>query len=118
VLLACLFSRTMIGFFITSEPVLELAQRLLHITLWSYVVFGMAGTISGIMRASGTVLWPTGISIFCVLAVEVPVAWFLSGRIGIDGIWIAYPVAFVVMLLMQSAYYWFVWRKKRITRLI
>jgi putative MATE family efflux protein len=118
VLLAYLFSRTMIGFFITSEPVLELAQRLLHITLWSYVVFGMAGTISGIMRASGTVLWPTGISIFCVLAVEVPVAWFLSGRIGIDGIWIAYPVAFIVMLLMQSAYYWFVWRKKRITRLI
>ena len=78
----------------------------------------MAGTISGIMRASGTVLWPTAISIFCVLAVEVPVAWFLAGRIGIDGIWIAYPVAFVAMLVLQSAYYWFVWRKKRITRLI
>jgi len=118
VLLAYLFSRTMIGFFITSGPVLELAERLLHITLWSYVIFGMAGTVSGIMRASGTVLWPTAISIFAVLAVEVPVAWFLSARIGIDGVWIAYPVAFVTMLVLQSAYYWFVWRKKRITRLI
>lgn len=118
VLLAYLFSRTVIGFFITSAPVLELAERLLHITLWSYVIFGMAGTISGIMRASGTVLWPTAISIFAVLAVEVPVAWFLSGRIGIDGVWIAYPVAFSTMLILQSAYYWFVWRKKRITRLV
>jgi putative MATE family efflux protein len=118
VLLAYVFSRTMIGFFITSEPVLELAQRLLHITLWSYVIFGMAGTISGIMRASGTVLWPTAISIFAVLAVEVPVAWFLSGRIGIDGIWIAYPIAFSAMLVMQLAYYWLVWRRKRIARLI
>ncbi len=118
IVLAYLFSRTIIGFFITSEPVIELAQGLLHITLWSYVVFGTAATLSGVMRSSGTVLWPTAISIFAVLAIEVPVAWFLSRAIGIDGIWTAYPIAFTAMLLMQGAYYWFVWRKKAITRLI
>jgi putative MATE family efflux protein len=119
VLLAYLFSRTLIGFFITSAPVIELAQRLLHITLWSYVVFGTAGTISGVMRASGTVLWPTAISIFCVLGIEVPVAYLLSrGSLGINGIWTAYPVAFVAMLILQTAYYQLVWRRKTITRLI
>jgi Na+-driven multidrug efflux pump len=108
------------GLFITSPPVIDLAQRLLHITLWSYVVFGMAAAISGVMRASGTVLVPTLISVFAVFAIEVPVAWGLSQHtpLGIDGIWIAYPVAFCAMLLMQGAFYRLVWRRKTITRLI
>jgi putative MATE family efflux protein len=119
VVLAYLFSRTIIGFFITSPPVVELAHGLLQITLWSYVVFGAASVFSGVMRASGTVLVPTALSIVAVLGIEVPVAYLLSKTsLGIDGIWIAYPVAFVAMLLMQSAYFQFVWRKKTITRLI
>ena len=118
VVLAYIFSRTIIGFFITSESVVELAQRLLHITLWSYVVFGAAATISGVMRASGTVVVPTAISVLAVLAIEVPVAYILSQRIGIDGIWIAYPVAFVAMLILQASYYVFVWRHRPIERLI
>jgi putative MATE family efflux protein len=120
VLLAYLFSRPLMGLFITSPPVVDLAQRLLHITLWSYIVFGMAAAISGVMRASGTVLVPTLLSVFAVFFIEVPVAWVLSQRtsLGIDGIWIAYPVAFCAMLLLQGTFYRLVWRKKTITRLI
>jgi putative MATE family efflux protein len=118
VLLGYLFSRPLMSFFITSAPVLELAQTLLHIMLWSSVIFGMASVLSGVMRASGSVLVPTAISIFCIAAVEVPVAWFLSHRIGINGIWTAYPVAFIAMLVLQTAYYRLVWRKKAIRRLV
>ncbi|HEY0201868.1 MAG TPA: MATE family efflux transporter, partial [Burkholderiaceae bacterium] len=75
VALCYLFSRALLGFFITSEPVIAVAQTLLHIMLWSCVVFGMAAVLSGVMRASGTVLVPTAISIFCIAAIEVPVAW-------------------------------------------
>jgi len=118
VLLGYLFSRRLMGFFITSEPVIELAQTLLHIMLWSSVVFGMAAVLSGIMRASGSVLVPTAISIVCIALIEVPVAWFMSHRIGINGVWIAYPVAFIAMLALQTAYYRLVWRKKAIRKLI
>ena len=118
VLLAYLFSRRIIGFFITDPAVIELAQRLLHITLWSYIVFGLAAVVAGVMRASGTVLVPTAIAIIAIVGIEVPVAYALAPRVGIDGVWIAYPVAFAAMLAMQSAYYWFVWRKKPIKRLI
>ena len=117
VVLAYLFSRTIVGFFITSAPVVEVAQTLLHIMLWSSVIFGMSAVLSGLMRASGSVLVPTGISIFAILAIEVPVAWVLSHRIGLDGIWMAYPVAFVAMLAMQTSYYRLVWRKQPIRRL-
>ena len=58
------------------------------------------------------------ISIFSIWAVEVPVAWLLSRRIGLDGIWISYPIAFGVALVLQSAYFTFVWRHKPIKRLI
>lgn len=118
VLLGYLFSRHLMGFFITSEPVIEVAQTLLHIMLWSSVIFGMATVLSGIMRASGSVLVPTGIAIFCIALVEVPVAWFMSHRIGINGIWVAYPVTFIAMLGLQTAYYRLVWKKKSIRRLV
>jgi len=118
VLVGYLFSRRLMGFFITNAEVIELAQGLLHIMLWSSIIFGMASVVSGVMRASGTVLVPTGISIFCIAAVEVPVAWVLSRHMGVEGIWIGYPAAFIAMLVLQSSYYRLVWRKKRLRRLV
>ena len=118
VVLGYLFSRALMGFFITSEPVIDVAQTLLHIMLWSTVIFGMGSALSGIMRASGSVLVPTAISVFCIAVIEVPVAWWLSQRWGLNGIWVAYPAAFTAMLTLQACYYRFVWRKKAIRRLI
>lgn len=118
VLLGYLFSRPLMGVFITSAPVIEVAQTLLHIMLWSMVVFGMASVLSGVMRASGSVLVPTGIAIACILFVEIPSAWLLSHRIGLNGVWMAYPINFVAMLVLQTAYYRGVWRKKPIRKLV
>ncbi|MDB5847630.1 MAG: family efflux transporter [Rhodoferax sp.] len=117
VLLVYLFSRRLLGFFITSAAVLEIAQTLLHIMLWSSIVFGMSAVLSGLMRASGSVLVPTLNSVFAILAIEVPVAWLLSERIGLNGIWVAYPVAFLSMLALQTSYYRLVWRHKPLRRL-
>ncbi len=42
----------------------------------------------------------------------------MSQRIGVNGIWIAYPVTFVAMLGLQTAYYRLVWKKQAIRRLV
>jgi putative MATE family efflux protein len=118
VVVGYLFSRYLIGAFVTSEPVIELAQTLLHIMLWSSVVFGFQAVLGGVMRASGSVLVPTGIGIFCIAVIELPSAWLLSHRFGINGVWMAYPITFVSMLVLQASYYQFVWRKKKIVRLV
>lgn len=118
VVLGYLFSRRLMGLFITSAEVIDIAQTLLHIMLWGTVIFGMASVLSGIMRASGSVLVPTAISIVCIALVEVPVAYVMSHRIGLNGVWIAYPVAFIAMLALQTAYYRLVWRKKAIRRMV
>ena len=116
--LAYLFSRSLIGFFVTSASVIELAQTLLHIILWSVVIFGIATVLSGVMRASGTVIAPTAISIMVIALIEVPAAYLLSRHIGINGIWWAYPITLITMLALQASFFWFIWRHKTISRLI
>ena len=97
---------------------LDLAQGLLHIVLWSTVLFGMATVFSGAMRAGGTVWAPLLISSFAIVVVEIPSAIILSGLIGIDGVWAAYPIAFCTMFVLQMSYYLLVWRKRTVARLI
>jgi putative MATE family efflux protein len=118
VALAYLFSRAVMRCFITDPAVLDLAQGLLHIVLWSSVLFGMATTFSGMMRASGTVFAPLALSIFAIAAIEVPSAIILSRAIGLKGIWIAYPICFCTMFVLQIGYYALVWRKRAVHRLI
>jgi putative MATE family efflux protein len=118
VVLGYLFSRHIMALFITSTPVIELAQGLLHIMLWSSLVFGSAAVLGGVMRASGAVLVPTAISIFCIAAIEVPSAYALSHWRGLDGIWMAYPITFTAMLAGQTLYYTLVWKKRKIERLV
>src|ERR1700676_556663 len=118
VALIYLFSRTILGFLFTAAAVLDLAQRLLHIVLWSSVLFGMATVVSGMMRASGTVFAPMALSILAIAAVEVPSAMILSRSIGVEGIWAAYPITFTAMFILQMSYYMLVWRRRTVQRLI
>jgi Na+-driven multidrug efflux pump len=74
--------------------------------------------LSAIMLSSGTVFWPTVFSIASIWGVEVPVAYVLMQRIGLDGVWYGYPAAFIAGLIMQFAYYTLVWKKRPLKRLV
>lgn len=118
VLLGYLLSRSIIGLFTHDQGVINLAQGLLHIMLWSLLVLGMAGALSGVMRASGSVIAPTVISVGSILLVQIPVANLLAQHVGLSGIWFSYPAVFLTMLGLQTTYYRLVWKKKPIQRLI
>ena len=118
VALICLFPQTALGVFITEAAVLERAQQLLMIALWSSVPFGMATVFSGAMRAGGVALAPMLLSIFAIVAIEIPSAVILSRTIGLKGVWAAYPIVFCAMFALQMGYYLLVWRKRAIRRLI
>ena len=118
VLLGYALSQTLLGLVLTDPAVRAQGGHLLHIMLWSLLVFGFQAMVSGIMRASGDVLVPTGITIFCILVVQMGVAWALNRRIGLEGIWIGFPVAYLAMLALQTVYYRGVWRHRTIERLV
>jgi putative MATE family efflux protein len=118
IVLGYLFARQLLGLFVTSQPVIDIAYSLLAITLWSYVIFGNNSVLSGLMRSSGSVLWPTAIGIAAIWGVEVPTAWILShGPLGLRGIWVAYPVAYACSLAAMTTYYYAVWRRRRLAAL-
>lgn len=110
--------RAILGIFITDGTVLELAKGLLHIALWSCVPFGLATVFSGAMRAAGVAFTPMLLSIFAIVAIELPAAVILSRAIGLGGVWAAYPIVFCAMFILQMGYYLLVWRKRAIRRLI
>ena len=118
VALIYLAPRAVLGIFITDGAVLDLAKGLLFIALWSSVPFGFATTFSGAMRAAGVALTPMLLSIFAIVAIELPSAVILSRTIGLDGVWAAYPIVFCAMFGLQMGYYLLVWRKKAIRRLV
>ena len=118
VLLGYGLSHWLLGFFLTAPSVLAMAQGLLYVMLWGSVIFGMQAVVAGVMRASGTVWVPTGISVASIALVQLPAAHALSARFGLPGVWMSYPVVFSVMLALQSAFYLLVWRYRRIERLV
>lgn len=118
VLLGYALSHALLGLFLTDPAVRTQGEHLLHIMLWSLLLFGFQAVVGGIMRASGDVLVPTGITIFCILVVQMGVAWALNRRLGLEGIWIGFPVAYLAMLALQTTYFRGVWRHRKIERLV
>ncbi|HKU66262.1 MAG TPA: MATE family efflux transporter [Candidatus Baltobacteraceae bacterium] len=112
------FAWDILGWFITEQQTLDIAHQLLMITLWSYLLFGNSAVLSGVMRSSGTVFWPTAIGIFAIWGVEVPAAYLLMKHYALDGVWMGYPIAYFASLCLQFAYYLFVWKRKTHQRLI
>jgi putative MATE family efflux protein len=114
---ACyVFAWVILGWFITDHATLRIAHELLMITLWGYLLFGNSAVLSGVMRGSGDVIVPTINGIFAI-GVEVLAAYLLMVRIGLDGVWLGYPISYCVVLALQFCYYNFVWKQKTHERL-
>jgi len=110
-----LFSHSILSLFLVEPATLQLAEHILFLVLWSYMLFGNSMVLSGIMRSSGTVFWPTVIGIASVWGVQVPMAYLLSAtaNLGLIGIWLAYPLSFSFSLVAQYLYYRFRWKTKQ-----
>lgn len=118
ILIGYVLSHWLLGLFITQPAVRVQAEHLLHIMLWSLLLFGFQAVVGGIMRASGVVLVPMAISIACIVLVQVPAAYVLNASLGLQGVWMAFPIAYAAMLALQTAYYKLVWKHKKIERLV
>ncbi|MBA4492778.1 MATE family efflux transporter [Paenactinomyces guangxiensis] len=108
-----LFSGFILSWFLVEPSTLATAKKILFIVLWSYMIFGHGSILSGMMRSSGTVFWPTLIGIVSIWGVQVPFAYFLSHQVGLTGIWIAYPISFLFNVAVQYLYYRYFWRTKQ-----
>ncbi|TFY98577.1 MATE family efflux transporter [Ramlibacter rhizophilus] len=89
--------------FLHDPASLEVAVGMLRTVAWSVVLLGWSNVLNGALRASGIVLLPTALGMLAILAVELPAAWVLESRLGLPGLWWAYPAGFGAMLILHSA---------------
>lgn len=107
-----------VGLFTRDEAVIALAASALRIAAWGGVAFGMASVFTGVMRAAGTVRVPTIISLGCLAFLLFPLAWIFQSLLGVKGVWASYPVTYSCALLLQALYFFGVWKRKPIRRLV
>lgn len=118
VALAYAMAPTVLGWFLTDTSVIARALHLLRLVAWTMLLRGAGMVLVGVMRASGTVWAPTGLGVFGIVCIELPLAWLLNAQMGMAGIWWAYVVTFIAMLVLQTGFFNLVWRHRKIERLI
>ena len=115
--LVALMAPHIVALFITDASVVLLAASLLHIAVWGAVLLGLGSVFSGVMRASGTVLVPTTITLSLLAFLLFPLGWAFNRAFGLAGIWMAHPATYLVGLTLQAGYFYGVWKNKPLRRL-
>jgi putative MATE family efflux protein len=110
--LSLVLARPIVGLFVTDPQTIAIALHSLWIVVLGYPFFTATQVLSGMMRATGSVLWPVVISIATIWGVQVPIAWLASRGMGLDAIWISYPVGYAAALLLTVIYFSIWWRQR------
>lgn len=77
-------------------------------------VASAAGVVgSGVMEALGRGLTSLGISLLRQMLLTVPLAWLLSARLGLTGVWMALPLAEAAAFVWAAGILWRLYREQR-----
>ncbi|MEE4177240.1 MAG: MATE family efflux transporter [Bacteroides sp.] len=116
-LLAWLFGRQMMGAFTTDPEVIQIGYEYLVIVSSFYILFSAMFTTNGIMRGAGDTIVPMFITLFSLWVLRIPGSYFLSQRMGTDGIWWGIPLAWFFGWLLSWFYYRTgKWRSKAVVK--
>jgi putative MATE family efflux protein len=95
----------LVGFFNSDPNVIKIGARYLAIISPFYITISIMFVTNGLLRGSGDTTVPMIISILTLWLIRVPVASYLSGRIGSDGIWWSMPIGWTIGMLLTLGYY-------------
>jgi len=108
-----LLDRWTLALFLPEHGVaLDVARHLNHISIWSFLLFGVTFVVSGVVRSTGAVIPPLVILGLSLWGIRVPFAHLLAPTMGADAVWWSFPISAACAMLMSLAYYrWGRWRK-------
>ncbi|RYE75733.1 MAG: MATE family efflux transporter [Myxococcales bacterium] len=103
-----------LGLFLNEPAAVAIGVHLNAIGVWSFLFFGVSMVLSGVVRATGSVLPPLAILAVALLGLRVPFALALRERWHEDAIWWSFPVGAFASMVLSAAYYRFGgWRRAR-----
>lgn len=99
------FGWHLIAMFNPDPAVVAVGSRYLLIAGGFYIVFSSMFVVNGALRGAGDTMIPMLVTVLALWVIRVPVSTFLSGRIGLDGIWWGAPVAWCAGLAFSAGYF-------------
>jgi putative MATE family efflux protein len=115
-LVVCL-PEMLLRIFTKDSSVIGVGASYLRIVGACYIFFAVMFISNGVISGSGRTIVPTIFTLVSLWAVRVPLAAFLSERMGnIDGIWLAIAASFAVSMLMSLGYYFSGWWRRGTVR--
>ncbi len=100
-----LFGNQIMGLFTPDMQVVATGTRYLNIVSPFYITFTGMFVIGGVMRGAGDTLVPMFLTLFSLWVVRIPLAFFLSSRMGEIGIWWAIPIGWLSGMVFSYLYY-------------
>lgn len=116
-LIVLLGGSRLMGFFTSDPQVIDIGSGYLSVVGVFYIVFTFMFVIGGVMRGAGDTLVPMFITLVSLWVVRIPLAWYLSGIMGFNGIWWAIPIGWSTGLIFSFLYYLTgKWKKKAVVK--
>jgi putative MATE family efflux protein len=104
-ILILIFSKQLIYLFTKDAEVVHIGSDYLVIVSSFYLLFSVLFTNTGVFRGAGDTLVPMFITLFSLWLIRIPVAYWLSARIGVHGIWWSMPIAWFAGTIVSMIYY-------------
>ncbi len=112
-----LFGRYIIQIFTPDAGVIAIGQDYLVIVSSFYLLISVMFTFTGFLRGAGATFIPMLATLAALYLFRIPMAFFLSGKIGVNGIWWAEPIGwFAGMTILIIYFYSGKWQGKGVVK--
>jgi len=116
--IAFLIPEVLIQAFTREPAVVVIGTQYLRIVSFTYVLYAVMFVSNGVINGAGHTLATTVISMIALLAVRLPLAWYLAHLLqSSTGIWMAMLCSVGVGMLISLAYYLTDWWKTPLTNI-
>ena len=100
-----IFGQFIMKLFTNDSDVIRIGAHYLTIVGIFYSFLTLMFIYNGIMRGAGDTLMPMFFSLISLWIIRIPMAYYLSGRIGVTGIWWSIPAGWFIGLVLSFLYY-------------
>lgn len=99
------FAHDLMEIFTKDKAVIEIGANYLKVVSSFYVFFSIMFAVTGVLRGAGDTIIPMFITLFSLWIIRIPLAWYLSEKMGVEGIWWAIPIAWLLGAIASYIYY-------------
>ncbi len=103
--LIIVFGKHLIRLFSSDIHVIAIGQDYLVIVSSFYLLLSVMFAFTGFLRGAGATFIPMVTTLISLYLFRIPVAYFLSGKIGVNGIWWSEPVGWFAGMVILIIYY-------------